>query len=63
MNDMPDYLDTWYMRQMTLDAVDTPEEYARKISAVTREQVEQAARGVELDTVYLLQPDEEEVQA
>lgn len=63
MNDMPDYLDTWYIRQMALDAMDTPEEYARQISAVTREQVEQAARGVALDTVYLLQPNEEEAQS
>lgn len=63
MNDMPDYLDTWYTRQMTLDAVETPEEYARQISAVTREQVEQAACSVALDTVYLLKPNEKEAQS
>ena len=45
------------------DAVETPEDYARQISAVTREQVEQAARGVMLDTVYLLKPNEEEAQS
>lgn len=62
MNDLPHYLDTWYIRRMTCDTLDTPEEYADRISAVTREQVEQAARGVVLDTVYLLQPNDEEAQ-
>lgn len=63
MNDMPDYLDNWYTRQMLLGTLETPEEYARQISAVTREQVEQAARGVVADTVYLLKPNEEEAQS
>ena len=32
----------------------TPEEYAKLISAVTREQVIAAAQNVTLDTVYML---------
>ena len=59
MNDMPDYLDNWYIRQMLQEDVQTPEDYAQKISAVTRGQVEQAAARVVLDTVYLLKPSEE----
>lgn len=59
MNDMPDYLDNWYIRQMLLGSAQTPEDYAQKLCAVTRAQVEQAARQVVLDTVYLLKPSEE----
>ncbi len=52
--DTPEGIDRWYSGQMLDSEIITPEEYARLISAVTREQVIAAAQCVTLDTVYML---------
>ena len=54
VGDTPEGLDRWYSGQMLDSEIMTPEEYAKLISAVTREQVIAAAQNVTLDTVYML---------
>ncbi len=52
--DTPEGIDRWYAGQMLDTDVITPEEYAKQISQITREQVIAAAQCVALDTVYML---------
>ncbi len=52
--DSPEGLDSWYTSQIFDSEILSPEEYAKGISRVTREQVIKAAQGVSLDTVYML---------
>lgn len=52
--DTPEGIDRWYGGQMLDSDVITPEEYAKQISEITREQVIAAAQCVTLDTVYML---------
>ncbi len=54
VSDTPEGIDRWYGGQMLDSDIITPEEYAKKISTVTREQVIAAAQAVTLDTVYML---------
>lgn len=58
-----DYLgaqESWYLSQTFAGQVFSPSEYAALIGAVTREEVLEAAKGVQLDTVYRLVGNEEE---
>lgn len=58
-----DYLggmESWYVSQTFQNKIQTPEEAAEEISAVTREQIIDAANGVTLDTVYRLVGSEDE---
>ncbi|MFU0833417.1 MAG: Insulinase family protein [Oscillospiraceae bacterium] len=48
-------LESWYLSQTFRPQVRTPEEEAELVSAVTRDQVVNAARKITLDTVYRLE--------
>lgn len=45
---------SWYSTQIMDASVDTPEEAAAKINAVTKDEIIAAAKKVQLDTVYVL---------
>ena len=47
-------LDSFYLTQTLLGIPETPEDQGEQLAGVTREMVMEAARGVTLDTVYLL---------
>ena len=44
----------WYSTQVMDASVDTPEQAAEKINAVTKEQIIAAAKKLQLDTIYTL---------
>ena len=52
-------LDTWYALKVGNKTLYSPEEIGEKISAITREDIINAAKGVKLHTVYTLLPKEE----
>lgn len=54
VDDSPSSRVTWYLGQSTAPQVQTPEQAADAVAAVTREQVMAAAQNVSLDCVYLL---------
>ncbi len=45
---------SWYSSQLMDSSVDTPEQAAAKLNAVTKEQVVEAARRLQLDTIFTL---------
>lgn len=47
-------LENWYVSQTFCETIQTPDEAAEEINAVTKEQMVQAAQNVVLDTVYRL---------
>ncbi len=47
-------LESWYLTQIFMNSDISPEENAKAINNVTKEQIVQAAREVHLDTVYFL---------
>ncbi len=47
-------LANWYSSQVMDASVDTPEEAAKKINAVTKEEIVNAAKKLQLDTIYVL---------
>ena len=55
-NDSQNTLDVWYSLKIENEYAYTPSEVSGFISAVTRKDVEEAARGVMLNTVYKLLP-------
>ena len=55
-NDSQVMLDTWYALKAGNKTLYSPEEIGEKISAITREDIINAAKGVELHTVYKLLP-------
>lgn len=57
--DTPADTEGWYASQVFDPNPLSPEETAAAIGKVTREQVTEAARGVTLDTVYILSPKED----
>ncbi|MBQ0135837.1 MAG: insulinase family protein [Oscillospiraceae bacterium] len=57
--DLPETIDAWLFGRILDEEVETPEEYADKIMAVTLEEVKEAASTVTLDTIYLLKGTEE----
>lgn len=54
MEDSLSSIDSWYYRQMLLPDVQSPQEYAQRLQAVTREQVMEASESIQLDTIYVL---------
>lgn len=52
--DLPESLAAWYTRGLLTGEYNTAAQEAASISGVTREEVVEAARGVTLDTVYVL---------
>jgi predicted Zn-dependent peptidase len=61
--DTPEDLAYWYSQGLVLGEHISPEEQCRRIEDVTREEVIEAARGVTLDTIYLLAAQEKEGEA
>ena len=58
-NDSQVMLDTWYALKAGNKTLYSPEEIGEKISAITREDIINAAKGIKLHTVYTLLPKEE----
>lgn len=58
INDSASSMELWYLSHMFLHNEDTPEDEAKRLMDVTREQVIAAAKRVTLDTVYLLSGEE-----
>ncbi|MBQ5823938.1 MAG: insulinase family protein, partial [Clostridia bacterium] len=54
VSDTPEGIERWYEGQMLDSDIVTPEEYAKTLSTISREQVIAAAQAVTLDTVYML---------
>ena len=61
--DLPESLANWYSSSLISGQFSTPEEACAQVNAVTREQVIAAAKGVMLDTVYLLAAKKEDKDA
>ncbi|MCM1334545.1 MAG: insulinase family protein [Bacteroides sp.] len=49
----------WYMARILENDIETPEERLKKLLAVTREEIVEAARSFRLDTTYILAPGKE----
>ncbi len=58
VNDSPNQIINWYFSSWCTGSMISPEEYAEQINAVTREQVTAALNSFELDTVYVMEADE-----
>jgi len=54
LNDSPEALEQWYLGRAAANIDQTPEEMCEAVSAVTAEQISEAARGITLDTVYFM---------
>lgn len=54
--DMPEYIDRWYTDRVFDRQPWSPDELAEKVKTIVREDVIAAAKGVKLDTVYILFP-------
>ena len=59
-NDSQVALDVWYALKAANRTLRSPEELAEMLNTVTREQVERAAQGIRLHTVYKLMPENKE---
>ncbi len=57
-NDSQNQLDNWYALKINNDDVYSPEDVAKMVMKITREDVISAAKGVKLHTVYKLLPKE-----
>lgn len=57
--DSEEGINAWYSARVFDDSVSSPEEFAELIKRVTKEDVCRAARGLSLNTVYMLMPQEE----
>ena len=51
-------IESWYLSRITEDKISTPEETAKQINAVTKEQLVSLAQRIKLDTVYTLKSKE-----
>ncbi|MGN0453550.1 MAG: EF-P 5-aminopentanol modification-associated protein YfmF [Ruminococcus sp.] len=51
-------IESWYLSRITEDKILTPEETAKQINAVTKEQLVSLAQKIKLDTVYTLKSKE-----
>ena len=47
-------IEGWYLTRILDDTIDTPEETAKKLQAVTKEQLCSIAKNIKLDTIYML---------
>ena len=52
--DTPEDIDGWLFSQIMDDEIETPEQHAERINAITLDEVKEAAAAVTLDTIYLL---------
>ena len=59
VNDSPASMETWYLGQLFSHSEASPEEEAARLNQVTREQIQKAAAGVTLDTIYVLKGEED----
>ncbi len=57
VGDMPEAIDGWIGARFLDDEIILPQEYAKKISEVTAEEIKSAAEKITLDTVYMLSGD------
>ncbi len=57
VTDSPYALDSWYCQRSLESDIVSPQQFAEMINGVTKEQVIEAAKHFDLDTVYLLAPD------
>lgn len=55
VNDSPNQIINWYFSGYISGGMISPEEYISRINAVTREEVTEAAKSFELDTVYVME--------
>jgi len=53
-NDSPETISAWYFSQILEDEIQTPEYYFEKYKSVTLDGVINAAKGITLDTVFML---------
>ncbi|MBQ7044056.1 MAG: insulinase family protein [Clostridia bacterium] len=53
-NDTPESICAWYATQLLRDKLKTPEEYVGEIQSVERQQVIEAAKTINLDTIFML---------
>ena len=60
--DMPETIDNWFFSCESDDVVESPDEYIAKLTAVTIDDVIEAAKRVTVDTVYILRNPDEEVE-
>ncbi|MDD6225765.1 MAG: insulinase family protein, partial [bacterium] len=51
-------IESWYLSRITEDKISTPEETAKQINEVTKEQLVSLAQRIKLDTVYTLKSKE-----
>ena len=54
VNDSPNQIVNWYFSGLCTGEMISPEEYIRRIMAVTREEVTEAANSFEPDTIYVM---------
>ena len=59
VSDYPDTLEEWYLSRIVMGNITSPEQEMALLEKVTREQVIEAARLMQLDAVYLLTSKEE----
>ncbi len=57
-NDSSEALEAWYATRFSDETFVSPEEFAEKIKAVTKDDVIKTANGIKLHTVFLLLPEE-----
>lgn len=58
--DSPDMLEAWYIGRSLAGRCDSPEDAARMIKTVTKEDISEMAKKLTLDTIYTLKPNEED---
>ena len=59
VSDYPDTLEEWYLSRIVMGSITSPEQEMALLDKVTREQVIEAAKLMQLDAVYLLTSKEE----
>ena len=58
IDDNPESVESWYTGRMLAGITTSPEETAEQIKTVTKEDIAEMARGITLDTVYFMKPEE-----
>ncbi len=60
VSDTVEGLESWYSSQITDDCITTPEDKCKEIMQVTKEQIAECSKKMKLDTVFKIQPVEDE---
>ncbi len=60
VSDTVEGLESWYSSQITDDSIITPEDRCKEIMQVTKEQIAECSKEMKLDTVFKIQPVEDE---